>query len=136
MASEAVLIFETEVPIPMTCDEAVGIEKGAILMLSDPMTAALATGDADIVAGIAAEEKIAGDGKTKISVYRRGIFKVLAGANIAVGVAVNTYASSGATNEVYTAAAGHDHQLGVSLEAFDDTEWGLIELNPTHRDES
>ena len=82
MTNEAVLIVELECPIGFTCADGTGIEKGAILMLSDPMTAALATGDEDFIAGIAAEEKIANDGKTKISVYRSGIFRVLAGAAV------------------------------------------------------
>ena len=137
MASEAILIFETEVPIPFTCDDSVGIEKGAILKLTSPMTASLADGDADIVAGIAAEEKIANDGKTKIAVYRRGIFSMLAGtAGIAAGSPVDTHASTGATNEIALVAAGHDNMLGVALETFGDTEWGLVELDISIRDEA
>jgi len=136
MANEATLIIELEPPIPFTCADDVGIEKGAILKLTDPMTASLADGDADVVAGVAAEEKIANDGKTKIAVYRRGIFKMLAGANITAGAAVNTYASTGATNEIYPAAAGHDNQLGHALETALDTETLLVELMPITRDEA
>lgn len=132
MADEATLIYETEKPIPFTCANDTGIEKGAILMLSDPMTAALATGDDDFVAGIAAEEKIANDGKTKIAVYRGGIFKVLAGAAITIGDTVSTFASGGATNEVHEApaAAVSSKTLGISLEAASDGHTLLIELRP------
>ena len=77
MANEAVLIYETDIPIPFTCDNATGIEKGCLLKLSDPMTVAAATADNDTFIGIAAEEKIASDGKTKIGVYTRGIFKLV-----------------------------------------------------------
>ena len=133
MASEATLIFETELPIPFTVADGTGIEKGAILKMTDPMTAALADGDGDIIAGIAAEEKIANDGKTKLGVYRRGIFKVLAGAaNVTVGIAIDTHASTGATNEVAPSPAGAGHQLGTSLETAADTETFLMELNPRH----
>lgn len=76
MANEATLIFETHLPIPMTCANGAGIEKGAALKLSDPITVALADTDQDLAGGIAATEKIANDGKIKIGVYRGGIFKV------------------------------------------------------------
>ena len=80
MALEATLIFETEPPIPFTVTDGAGIEKGTILKITDPMTAVIAAGDADAIAGIASEEKIASDGRTKIGVYRRGIFKAFCGA--------------------------------------------------------
>lgn len=132
MASEATLIIETAPPIPFTCADGTGIEKGAILKLTDPMTAALADGDDDFVAGIAAAEKIANDGNTKIPVYREGIFKVLAGGAVTIGDAVSTYASSGATNEVHEAPATavSGKTLGISMEAADDTHTFLIELRP------
>lgn len=135
MANEAVLIFELEPPIPFTCDNANGIEKGAFLKLTDPMTASVSTGDDDLFAGIAAEEKIALDGKTKIAVYRRGIFKVLAGgAGITAGSPLGTEAD--ARNEVHLAAAGHDNMMGEALETFGDTETGLMELKIMNRDEA
>jgi hypothetical protein len=76
MANEAVLVFETEKPIPFTCADGVGIEKGALLTLSDPFTVATSSADNQVFVGIAAEEKIASDGKVKIGVYMRGIFKL------------------------------------------------------------
>ena len=133
MANEAVLIVETELPVNFTCADGVGIEKGAILKMTDPMTAVLADGDGDIVAGIAAEEKIASDGRTKIAVYRRGVFRVLAGAaGITVGLALDTHAATGAANEVAAAPAGAGHQLGYALETASDTETFLMELSPHH----
>ena len=132
MASECTLMWETEPPIPFTCADGTGIEKGAILKLTDPMTCALADGDGDYIAGIAAEEKIASDGKTKISVYMGGIFKGLAGGAITIGDALATYASTGATNEIVEAAAGNVGcaTLGYSLEAADDTHTFLFVLKP------
>jgi hypothetical protein len=137
MVNECTLIFETEPPIPFTVADGTGIEKGAILKLSDPMTAALATGDADIIAGIAAEEKIANDGKTKLAVYRRGIFRGFAATGgVTVGLAINVDASTSDSNEIVVAAAGHDKQLGTSFETATSGESFLFELNPTHRDEA
>jgi len=134
MANEAVLVFETEQAIPFTCADGTGIEKGAILTLSDPMTVSLCTTDGAVVAGIAKEEKIANDGKTTIAVYRRGIFKMLAGTNITVGTAVDTHAATGATNEIAAAPAAGDSVLGLALETALDTQTLLVELNPRVRD--
>ena len=79
--AQAVLVYETQVPIPFTVADGASIEKGDFLQLTDPMTASLVDGDDKIACGIAAEEKIANDGKTKIAVYRRGYFKVEVGTS-------------------------------------------------------
>lgn len=86
MANEAVLVYETELPIPMTCADGAGIEKGTVLKLSDPRTVAASSADNDVFGGIAAEEKIASDGKTTIPVYFGGIFKMKdSGSGVTVG---------------------------------------------------
>ena len=87
MANEATLIVETCLPIAFTCADGAGIEKGTLLKMSDPFTVAAATADNDVFVGVAAEEKIANDGKTKIAVYRGGIFKMVieAGNSTTVG---------------------------------------------------
>ena len=59
MTNEAVCHIETHIPINYT--SATAIEKGAILKNTSPMTAALADGDNDIVAGIAQSEALSGD---------------------------------------------------------------------------
>ena len=86
MADEATLMWETEIPLPFTCADGAGIEKGASLILANPMTVTThAANDEALFAGIAAEEKIADDGKTTIPVYRGGIFKVTGSAAISAG---------------------------------------------------
>lgn len=132
MASETTLVIETEVPINFTVADGTGIEKGAILKMTDPLTAALADGDGDIIAGIAAEEKIANDGKTSLAVYRRGIFKGLAGTAITVGDNIDTHAATGATNEL-ASAPGAGQIVGVALETAADTDTFLFELNPSNQ---
>lgn len=82
--SVAVLLVELEPPVMMTCADA-AIPKGTILKLSDPMTVAASSADNDIFGGIAAEEKISGDGKTKIAVYLRGIFRLESNGTTSVG---------------------------------------------------
>jgi hypothetical protein len=133
MANEAVLVSEQEYPINMTVADGTGIEKGAILKLADPLTASLSNGDEDYVAGIASSEKIAGDGRTKLGVYRRGIFRVSASGSITAGQAVATSSSTTGSNHVVaaTATAIGGKTLGIALE--DHTGGSgtiLVELNP------
>jgi len=66
MANEATLMIEMDLPIPLTVADGAGIEKCTVLKLTDPMTAAACSADNDVFIGIAAEEKIANDGKTKL----------------------------------------------------------------------
>lgn len=80
MANEATLWMEFDLPIPFTVADGAGIEKGTVCKMTDPMTAAASSADNDVFAGIAAEEKIANDGRTKLGLYRRGIFKMVVGA--------------------------------------------------------
>lgn len=129
MANEAVLEIETELPISMTCADGTGIEKGAFLKLADPYTVSIATALNDIVGGIAAEEKIASDGKTKIAVYRGGIFKVVTSGSVTVGNAC-VMAGRGSTNEIEAASINHENIMGIALETATDTESLLFELKP------
>lgn len=131
MALETTLIYETELPIPFTCADGTGIEKGSILQLNDPMTVVITDGDTDPVAGIAAEEKIANDGKTTIGVYRRGIFKGFAGAaGTTAGAAIITDTGTGAANELVNADINSENIVGRALETATDTQSFLFELNP------
>lgn len=126
MANEAVLIYETSVPIPFTVADGAGIEKGTILKMTDPMTASASDGADDIIAGIAAEEKISGDGKTKLGVYRTGIFRVLAGEAVSVGDPLTTHTVA---NEVIVADVNNEQQIGIAFETASDTDTLLMELN-------
>lgn len=131
MALEAVLIHELEPPVPFTCADGTGIEKGAILEISDPMTVATTNGDSDKIIGIAAEEKIASDGKTTIGVYLRGIFKGFAGAGgVTVGRAIRTDTATGAANELVVASANEEGIVGTALETATDTQSFMFLLNP------
>lgn len=127
MANEAVLIYETHLPIPMTVANATGIEKGTVLKLADPLTASAQTALNDIVAGICATEKIASDGLTKTAVYRGGIFKMTASGSITVGDPVVTATA----NKVVTSAVNEENVLGIALETATDGETLLVELRPT-----
>lgn len=123
----AVLMVETELPIMMTCADA-AIPKGTVLKLSTPFTVSASSADNDLFGGIAAEEKISGDGKLQIAVYRGGIFKVEAGAGgVTVGLPVGIVAANNFKN---TTANDSDlgYNFGVALETASDTEFFLMEL--------
>lgn len=131
MALETTLLYELERPVPFTCADGTGIEKGALLILTDPMTVATTTGDTDEIIGIAAEEKIANDGKTKISVYLRGIFKGYAGAaGVTAGLGIISDTATGAANELVNADVNSEAIVGIALETATDTQSFKFYLNP------
>jgi len=117
MANEAVLITETELPISVTVANGAGIEKGTILEMTDPRTGAANDGTGDIVIGIAAQEKVASDGKTTLACYQGGIFDLTcsAGAGVTLGAHV---ATSGANliRDATEAEIAAGKSLGIALE--------------------
>lgn len=130
MANEHTLVFETAIPIPFTCADAYGIEKGAVLTMQDPMSVSGATTTNGVVGGVATEEKIASDGKVKIGVYRGGIFKATASGSITVGDPL-VIAGPTANNLLQTAATNDEHIFGYALETAANAETFLYELKPT-----
>lgn len=123
----AVLMIETELPIMMTCADA-AIPKGTLLKLTTPFTVAASSADNDKFGGIAAEEKISGDGKLQIAVYRRGYFKCEAGT---AGVTVGKDVVIGAANELvdYTTLDGEaGAKFGKALETATDGQFFMLDL--------
>jgi len=115
MTNETQLMVETELPISFKCADGTGIPKGSFVKLTESMTAIITSGQKDMIAGITAEEKIANDGKVTVPVYMGGIFKVVAGATIAIGAALMMDATVNRveTASTVTGAAG----VGYALEA-------------------
>lgn len=131
MALETSLLYELELPVPFTCADGTGIEKGALLILTDPMTVATTTGDTDEIIGIAAHEKIANDGKVTIGVYLRGIFKGFAGAaGVTAGQAIISDTATGAANELVNADVNSESLVGIALETATDTQSFKFLLQP------
>ena len=129
MAFETRLMVETELPTNFKCADGAGIPKGSILKLTESMTAIITSAQGDMVAGIAAEEKLANNGKTTIKVYMGGIFKGTAGAAVLIGIGLMTDATKNKleTTSNKTGAA----QLGYALEApSGDGQTFMFRLNP------
>lgn len=126
MANEHVIAANfSEQAVDFTCSNTTGIEKGALLQLTDPRTASLSTATNQVLAGIAAREKIANDGRTQISVHRGGkIMQAVASGAIAVGAPV----VSGLTGSLNYISTGQGQNvsgaqiLGYALETASDGE--------------
>jgi hypothetical protein len=129
MANEAVLRIETELPINFIVADGAGIERGALLKETTPMTASAANGTNDIIAGIAAREKIASNGQTRLAVYRKGVFLMYASGNITAGDTVGSVASwpNYVISSFSTALSGNK-VVGHALQDITAGNAGLIEL--------
>ena len=124
MANEAVIIEllgNGGDPISMGCADGAGIAKGTICVLQDDRIVAAGDGTPGF-GGIAAMEKVSGDGSERISVYTFGIFdlhfaeddETAAGGRLVVQSAANTVGSVGAGDSL-TAFAGITLETGTSL---------------------
>ena len=131
MTDEAVLKIETHIPINFTCSTTATIEKGAIVKMTNPMTASLSAADNDIVAGIVQSEKLAAEtSQDSVAVYRGGIFRVTCSGSVSAGDPVSTAAGT-ASNAVWTSPLNNENVLGIMLEDGTDGQTKLMELRPT-----
>ena len=107
MANEAVIIelFNGGRPIRFTCAEATTILKGTLLELSGDRTVIANTNDNAPVVGIAAAEKVGGDGSTTISAYTDGIFDMKSDAGTDV---VGSLMANSATENIIQTADAND----------------------------
>jgi len=131
MANEAILIFQTALPIPFTVANGVGIEKGTVAQLTDPMTAVAQSTADEMIAGITSTEKIASDGVTKVGVYREGIFKMTLSGACIVGDALGSDEAPNMVKRVSAVVSGA-RILGIALETGADNETILVELKPSN----
>ena len=116
MADEAViveLLGNGGDPVSYTVSDSVGIEKGATMKLTDPRTAAQSDGAGDVIAGIAAAEKVASDGSIKLAVLTNCIvdLKVEAGKTATLG----SFVRSAATANQVEVSTTLDHETGKTL---------------------
>lgn len=132
MADECILEVETEIPVNFTCATGTTIEKGAVCAMTDNMVAVLSTGDTDIVAGIAQSEKLAAEtSQNSVAIYRRGIFRGVAGvAGVVFGEAIITDASTSSTNRLVKADNQSEQIMGIALETATSGNRFLFELGP------
>ena len=133
MVNEAILRDKLAEPIDVTVADGTGIAKGELLKLTDPRTAEKSDGIGDTIAGIAAREKVASDGRTRLAVFTKGIFDMVASGVITVGSPV----VSGIDSEDNTVATGQTavppHSgasvIGYALETSTNHETVQVMLN-------
>ena len=129
MVNEAVLKIETHIPINFTCSTTVTIEKGAIVKMTDPMTAVLSDGENDIVAGIVQSEKLAADTtQNSVAIFKGGYFRVTCSGSGSAGEAVVTH---GNANVVVLATTGQENILGIMQESWTEGQTKIMWLHPT-----
>lgn len=116
MANEAICIIPPTKFANYTVADGATIERGTVLALTDPNTAAASSGDNDVFAGIAWEEKTASDGKVTICAALDGEWALLA---TAAGITVGNDVTIGGANtiKVYTTLDGEKgYVVGKALE--------------------
>ena len=100
-------------PVTFTVAEATTIEKGTVLSMTDPRTAIAATGAGAVVAGIAAAEKVGGDGSTTLAVYTNDIFTLQCAA--AGTATLGSFVRSAGADNTITVATTLDHETGKTI---------------------
>lgn len=117
MANEAVLEYELGPKVHFTCADGAGIEKGTLLKVTDPMTVAATSADGDAFIGVAAEEKIANDGRTRIAVHLSGVFKMTdSGAGVTVGDVLKVNGANLVATADEAGAQCAKEYVGIALE--------------------
>ena len=116
MADEAVIIEllgNKGDPVSFTVADGTAIIKGEIMTMTDPRTAIKSTSAGDIVAGIAAQDKVASDGQTQLALYTNAIFDltITSGGTTTLG----TYVRTGGTANQITVASTLDHETGKTV---------------------
>lgn len=115
-----------------TVADGTGIEKGTLLQLSDPRTASAQTGGNQLIAGIAAREKVADDGRTQLAVHTKGDFDMIVSGSCTIG---QPLCSGGIPNSVSGAlgsgsnASSGAQIIGYALEAGSEGEVIHVRLN-------
>lgn len=92
MANEAVIIEllgDGGDVVRYTCADGTSISKGTLCKLADPRTASATSANGDVFAGIACQDKVAGDGLTSIGCYTNGIFDLRTQMTITAGSLVS-----------------------------------------------
>ena len=132
MANEAVKSYDESsgsggVIQDYTVADGTGIEKGTVLRLTDPRTASATNTVGEALAGIAARDKVASDGRTRLSVYKKGYFEMKASGAITVGDAVVSATSNFVQRPV--GAASGAQVLGYAEETATDGEVILVRVD-------
>ena len=127
MANECILTTQFSPPVAFTCADGTGIEKGTLLQLTNPRTVSASSADNQTSIGVAAVEKIASDGKTKVSVYIDGIFLMTdSGAGFTAGDLLKIAGANLVATADDAGAQGPNEYVGKALETAGAGETGRV----------
>lgn len=132
MSNEAIIRDRLENAIDFTVADSTGIEKGALLALTDPRTAIAPTSAGQVLAGIAAREKVANDTRTRLGFYRRGVFDMVCSGAVTLGAPVIASGDTNFPNTIKgltTTNASGASVLGHALETGSDAEVIQVYVN-------
>lgn len=131
MSNECTLVLKRSEPIDFIVENNQAIEKGTICMISGPRTAFANSGTGDVFAGIARREKIATDGRTRLSLFTGpgDIFRMtpVSGPDIAAG----SYVTNSGPNLIRLATEAEvvlGSGIGKTLEIIKDDTAGEVML--------
>ena len=131
MADEHELLVETHIPINFTKSTSEAVEQGAILKMTNPMTATIGAGDGDICAGVVHTEVTAAEGSPSVSIYRGGIFRATAGiAGVTLGEAIQMDAGTSPVNRLVDADVNSEQIVGICMETAANGARFVYELMP------
>jgi len=102
--------------IPYKVANASAIAKNAVCELSSPMTVVSQTNADKPIVGVAAEEKVANDGKVWISVITNAVVKATVKTDVTVGLNVSMDADDGTIDDSTTLDDEKGYVLGMALE--------------------
>lgn len=135
MANEAIKRYSEsaagDVIQDYTVADDLGLEKGCFLKSIDPRSVSLADTAQQPIVGILAREKLAGDGRTRVAVYKKGFFDVVASTAIIQGAPLMFAGGTGFSNTVMAANAGASGSgiIGYAEEAASAAEVFVMRLD-------
>lgn len=114
MAFEHVLMTQKTFPVSMTVADGTAVEKGTVLVMTDPNTTTKSAVDNEVIGGIAYTEKVANNGNTQIAVLTGpgDELRAYASGTIAIGDPLVTSGDTAATHLNYLSS-------GIALDAGD-----------------
>lgn len=131
VASITTLLGNQGDPVEYTVDQSIAVPLGTLMKISaSPQTAAAATADGDFFAGIAAVEKKAGDGITKLALITHCIAEMTAGTGVtSLGQPQKISAANAVIDADDDTIENSNEVVGISLETVADAARGAVLVN-------
>jgi hypothetical protein len=111
-------------------NDVVALERGAFAELRDPRAVSGVSAANVACAGIVAREKIANDGRTRVAIYKKGYFDVVASGSITLGAPLKLALPAGSNFVMSATSTSSGAQLiGYAEETASDAELFVMRLD-------